>query len=117
MGETISHSDKMWLTAASIFYTITGLVCLAVLAMDYRLIHIALIGIFSLASAFCLYKRKRFALWCILPLFFTSTSFSASMLYYTVGGYIFLSVVMAVYLILTWIFTFYSVAKRALLKG
>ncbi|MBC7130842.1 hypothetical protein H5T51_06465 [Candidatus Bathyarchaeota archaeon] len=117
MSKAIDDKEKRWLLAASIFYAITGLICLAILAMDYRLVHMALIGVFSIASALFLFKRKKLALWFIVPLFFTATTFSASLIYYGIGIYMSSAITAAAYLILTWIFTFYVVAKRGLLKG
>lgn len=104
--------------AASIFYALTGIICLSFLAADFRLVHMALIGLFSLASAYSLFRKRAWALWVIIPLFFTATTFAAFMLYYyAVGGNLLLSVIMAVYLVLTWIFTFYTTYKRSELKS
>jgi hypothetical protein len=109
--------ESLGMFAASIFYAVTGIICFAVLAADFRLIHIALIGIFSLASAYSLFRRRAWAIWFIMPLFFTATTFAASMLYYTMGSDIILSLTMTVYLVLTWIFTAYTAAKRKKLES
>lgn len=104
--------ESRGILATFIFYLASGLACLAALAIDFRLIHMALIGVFSLISAFTLVMKRTLALWFIAPLFFTATTFAALMLYYTVGKDILLSSAMAAYLVLTWIFTAYAVAKR-----
>ncbi|MCS7114028.1 MAG: hypothetical protein RMJ15_00160 [Nitrososphaerota archaeon] len=102
---------------ATVYYALTGIIFFAVLASDFRLVHMAIMGIFSLASAYSLYGKRAWALWFILPLFFTATTFALFMLYYAVGSDMLLSVAMAVYLVLTWIFTFYAAAKRKELKS
>jgi len=109
--------ESVGMLAASVFYAVTGIVCLAVLASDFALIHIGLIGILSLAAAFGLFKKRVWALWFIVILFFMVTTFSVSMLYYTMGSDIFLDVTMAAYLVLTWIFTAYTAAKRKKLES
>jgi hypothetical protein len=109
--------ESVGMFAASVFYAVTGIVCLAVLASDLALIHIGLIGILSLAVAFGLFKKRIWALWFIVILFFMVTTFSFSMLYYTMGSDIFLDAIMAAYLVLTWIFTVYTAAKRKKLEG
>ncbi|MGB9853457.1 MAG: hypothetical protein ACPLRY_01415 [Candidatus Bathyarchaeales archaeon] len=109
--------ESLGMFSASVFYAVSGIVCLAVLASDLALIHIGLIGILSLATAFGLFKKRAWALWFIIILFFMITTFSVSMLYYTMGGNILLDGAMAAYLILTWIFTAYMAAKRKKLEG
>lgn len=118
MGFKDRFKVESWgMMLAAIFYAVTGIICLAVLASDFRLVHIAIIGVFSLASAYSLYTKRAWALWFIMPLFFTATTFALFMLYHTVGSNMLLSLVVAAYLVLTWIFTFYIAAKRRELKS
>jgi len=113
-----SKVRSLGLLAALCFYIISGILCLAALALDFRLVHMALIGALSLISAFGLFMEKGWALWIITILFFTATTFSVCMLYYTIGSDLALSSIMLVYLFLTWIFAFHSASrKRAFEKG
>jgi hypothetical protein len=99
--------------AAFIFHVVVGVLCFAVLAViDFRLIHIGLLGIISLATAYGLYRRRVWALWSIFAVAFMATVFS----YYTVGGDIIMDVAAVAYLVLTWIFTIYVAAKRKKLE-
>jgi hypothetical protein len=109
--------ESVGMFIAAVFYAITGIVCFAVLASDLGLIHIGLIGILSLAAAFGLFIKRSWAMWFIAILFFTATTFSVSMLYYTMGSDILVDVAMAAFLVLTWIFTAYTAAKRKKLEG
>lgn len=109
--------ESLGMFAASLFYAAGGIVCLAILAADFALIHIGLIGILSLAAALGLFTKRAWALWFVVILFFTVTAFSASMLYYTMGTNILLDTATAVYLVLTWFFTAYMAAKRKKLEG
>lgn len=109
--------ENIGVFAASIFYAVTGVICFLVLAItgEYRLIHMGLIGILSLATAYGLLRRRRWALWSVFVLFFTSTAFAMSMLYYTIGD-VLIDAIMVMYLILTWIITIYLGARRKKLE-
>ncbi|MCS7096614.1 MAG: hypothetical protein RMK50_06090 [Nitrososphaerota archaeon] len=98
--------------AAISFYVISGVVCLAVLSLDPRMVHMAIIGGLSLLTAFCLFRKLSLFVWFTSILFFTVTAFSATMLYYGVCIDIILAIAAAVYLILTWVFTGYTISKR-----
>jgi len=104
--------------AASIFYAIVGIFSLVVLVTsNFELIHIGLIGILNLISAYGLFKKRAWALWVVVALFFIATTFSASMLYYAFGIDIILDICAIAYLILTWIFTAYVATKRKTLEA
>jgi|YelNatPaOPRAMG01_1025707.scaffolds.fasta_scaffold00068_38 hypothetical protein len=103
--------------AASIFHVAVGVICFVVLAtVDFGLIHIGLVGIISLATAYGLFRRRLWALWSIFVVSFMATALAFSMLYYTVGSNILLDAAMIVYLVLTWIFTVYVASKRSKLE-
>ncbi|MEM3788484.1 MAG: hypothetical protein QXN95_01260 [Candidatus Bathyarchaeia archaeon] len=106
-------TENIGLLLASIFYTAASVVCFIVVAtIDYELVHIGLIGIISLATAYGLFRRRRWALWSAFVLFFTNTAFAVSMLYYTMGGDIIVDTAMILYLALTWIATIYLAVRR-----
>ncbi|MEM4700976.1 MAG: hypothetical protein QXZ51_02405 [Candidatus Bathyarchaeia archaeon] len=110
-------TENIGLFLASIFYAAASIVCFIVLAaIDYELIHIGLIGIISLATAYGLIRQRRWALWSVFVLAFTNTAFAVSMLYYTMGGDILIDTAMIVYLVLTWVATTYLAARRKKLE-
>jgi len=109
--------ESVGMFAASIFYAIVGIFSFAVLASDFELIHIGLIGILNLISAYGLFRKRVWAFWVVVALFFIATTFSASMLYYAFGIDIILDICAIAYLILTWIFTAYIASKRKTLEG
>ncbi|MBS7647523.1 MAG: hypothetical protein QXK93_00535 [Candidatus Bathyarchaeia archaeon] len=103
--------------AASIFHVAVGIACFVVLAVvDLRLIHMGLLGIISLATAYGLLRRRFWALWSIFVVTFMATVLAFSMLYYTMGSYILVDVVVTAYLILTWVFTVYVASRRRKLE-
>jgi hypothetical protein len=99
------------------FYAIAGIVCLAVLPMTNFPLHIGIIGILSLITAFGLFKKRSWTIWFIFVLFFVVTTHSIYMLYYYSGKDLLLDVSTSAYLILTWIFTAYAAAKRKTLQS
>jgi len=110
--------ESVGMFAAFIFYAIVGIFSLVVLATsNFELIHIGLIGILNLISAYGLFKKRAWVFWVVVALFFIATTFSASMLYYAFGIDILLDVGVIAYLILTWTFTVYTAAKRKTLEG
>lgn len=106
------EKENIGLAAAFIFYVVVGIVCFVFLPIGNYPPHIGIIGIFSLLSAYGLFKKRVWAIWLIVVLFFVATTFSAAMLYYTLGRDILLNVIMFAYLILTWVFTAYVATKR-----
>jgi len=102
--------------AALAFYAIVGIVCFAVLPMTDFPPHIGIIGILSLITAYGLFKKRVWAIWLVVVLFFVATTFSAVTLYYVFGSDLLLGISAIVYLILTWIFTAYTAAKRKTLE-
>jgi uncharacterized membrane protein HdeD (DUF308 family) len=111
-------TENIGVLLTTIFYGIAGIVCFAILAItaEYRLIHVALMGIISLATAYGLFRRRRWALWSAFVLFFTNTAFALSMLYYTMGSDVFLDGAMIIFLILTWVATVYLAVRRKKLE-
>jgi hypothetical protein len=109
--------ENIGLLLATVFYAVAGVICFAILAtVDYELVHMGLIGIISLATAYGLFRRRGWALWSVFVLFFMNTAFSLAMLYYTMGGDILIDAAMILYLVLTWVATIYLAAKRKKLE-
>jgi len=110
--------ENTGMLAALIFYAVVGIICFAILAInDFLLIHIGLIGILNLITAYGLFKKRAWTFWAVIALFFIATTFSASMLYYAFGLDLILDTGVMVYLVLTWIFTAYTATKRKTLQA
>jgi hypothetical protein len=104
--------------AAVAFYGVVGIICFAALAVvDLRLVHVGIIGILSLITAYGLFMKRGWSIWVVVMLFFIATTFSAYTLYYLGLLYPTLGLIMAVYLILTWVFTAYLATKRTKLES
>ena len=110
--------EDIGLLVALVFYVIVGIICFAVLAIsDFRLIHISIIGILSLIAAYGLLKSRVWTLWIVVALFFIATTFSVYMLYSAFQKDLLLDVSVIAYLVLTWVFTAYTAAKREALES
>jgi len=109
--------EKIGMFAAIAFYAIAGIISFVVLVMDFRLVHIGIIGILSLITAYGLFKKRVWTIWLVAMLFFVATTFSAVMLYYFFGKDLLLDISMMAYLILTWVFTAYAAVRRKTLES
>lgn len=102
--------------ATFVFYVIVGIIFLGLLPFTGFPPHVGIMGIFSLTAAYGLVQKRNWAIWIIVILFFAGTTFSVYMLnYYLFRDYL-LGIGIMAYLILTWIFTAYTVAKRRTLE-
>jgi hypothetical protein len=110
--------ENIGMLAATAFYAVVGIICFIVLAVvDFRLVHIGIIGILSLATAYGLFRKRDWTIWLIVVLFFIATTFSAYLLYYLAFRDFVSGLSAIAYLILTWIFTAYVTAKRKTLES
>jgi hypothetical protein len=110
--------ENIGMFVAFAFYAVVGIICFAVLTIvDFRLIHIGIIGILSLITAYGLLKSRVWTVWIIVVLFFIATTFSAYMLYSAFEKNLLLDVSMIAYLLFTWVFTAYTAAKRKALES
>jgi len=101
------------LTLASIaFYGLAGLILLMILPLSNYPPHVALLGITSLIAAYGLLNKRFWATWLVTTLFFVVTASIIYTLYYIIGTDILATVAMVVYLVLTWIFTAYTLSQR-----
>ncbi len=104
--------------AAFSFHTVVGIVCLVVLAtVDFRLVHIGMIGILSLLTAYGLFRRRHWTLWGAVVLFLVATVFSPYMLYFTFQMDLLLDLSLVLYLALTWLFSIYTLLRRKSLEN
>ncbi|MGB9778685.1 MAG: hypothetical protein ACPLW8_04700 [Candidatus Bathyarchaeales archaeon] len=99
------------------FYAVVGVICFVVLPLANFPPHIGIIGVLSLITAYGIFKKRVWAVWLVVMLLFIVTTFSAFMLYYLFGKDVLFDIGIFAYLILTWVFTVYIVAKRKIFEG
>jgi len=116
LGSKLKIESKGMFTAF-VFYAVVGIICFIFLAMDFGMIHIGIIGIFSLITAYGLFRKRVWTIWFVAMLFFIVTTFSAYNLYHLLGKDLILDISMIAYLILTWVFTAYTATKRKTLES
>lgn len=94
------------------FYTIAGVIFLAWMTLAGFPPHIAIIGIFSLATAYGILRKRPWSIWLVIIVFLTATTFSAIMIYNILTRDYIIGMSMIAYLILTWIFTAFAASRR-----
>jgi hypothetical protein len=104
------ESRGMFVTSA--FYAAVGVIFFVLLVMAGFPPYLGIIGIFSLITAYGIFRKRAWTIWLVMILFFVGTTFSAVMIYYVLEIDYVLSIGVVIYLILTWIFTAYVVVKR-----
>lgn len=105
-----------WVFLASAFYASVGATCFTILANDPRLIHIGLIGILNLVTAYGLFKKRAWSLWAVVALFLITLIFSTSM-FYALGKDPLIDAGVVTHFTLTSAFTFYIMANRKAFRG
>lgn len=104
--------------SALAFYVIAGILCFGVLTIaDFRLVHIGLLGILNLVTAYGLLRSRIWTLWIVIALFLIATIFSVSMLLLTFQENLLQDVTLFVYLLLTLFFTAFIASNRNDLKN
>jgi SNF family Na+-dependent transporter len=104
------ENTGMFLT--TLFYAIVGIIFFVLLPIAGFTPYLAMIGIFSLLTAYGVFRRRTWAIWFVIILFFGATTFSAVMIYNILQIDTLLGLSSIGYLILTWVFTLYAVLKR-----
>ena len=97
---------------SAVFYGVVGILFLALLPFTNYAPHLGLTGILGLVAAFGIVTKRFWGIWLVVGYFFVATVFSLVTLYYTVGTNLLVSLGMAVYAVLTWVFTVYIVKNR-----
>jgi len=103
--------------ATSVFYAIVGILFLALLPLRGFAPHVAILGIFSLITAYGLLRKRAWSFWLVIILFVSGTTFAMFMIYDVLAKEFLLGIGMIVYLILTWVFTAYMAIKRHVLEA
>lgn len=103
--------------AASVFYAVVGAAFLAWMFLASFPVHLGIIAVFSLVTAYALLRKRGWAVWFVLVSFFTATTFAAFVIYGFVTSNLLLGLVMIAYLVLTWVFTAYVANERGSLQN
>ena len=104
-------------TASISFYVVVGVICFVLLPLADFPPHIGIIGILSIITAYGLFKKRSWTIWFAVMLFFIVTTFSLYTLYYLILRDLLTDISLTSYLVLTWVFTAYVVAKRKTLES
>jgi hypothetical protein len=94
------------------FYGAVGVILLISLLFANFPPHVGLTGILSLITAYGLFKKRFWATWLVVALFFVATTFSLYTLYYVLFSNWIVGISMIAYAVLTWVFTAYTLSKR-----
>jgi hypothetical protein len=94
------------------FYGAVGVLLLALLPFANFPPHVGLTGILSLITAYGIFKKRFWAVWLVVALFFVATTFSLYTLYFIAFSNWTVSIGMITYAVLTWVFTLYIALKR-----
>jgi len=94
------------------FYGAVGVLFLVLLPLANFPPHIGLTGILSLITAYGLFKKRFWATWLVVALFFVATTFSLYTLYYVIFSNWIVGISMIAYAVLIWVFTAYTLSKR-----
>jgi len=108
--------ESVGMVLTLIFYLIVGIISFVALVIAYFPPHIGIIGIFSLVTAYGLFRKRNWTIWFVVMLFFIATTFATYTLYYYFGQDLLFTVEVLAYLILTWVFTAYAASKRKTLE-
>jgi hypothetical protein len=103
--------------ATSAFYTIAGIIFFVLLPMASFSPYLGIIGIFSLVTAYGVFRKRPWVIWFVMILFFVGTTFSAVMIYNILQIYYLYGIGSILYLVLTWIFTAYTMTKRKVFES
>jgi hypothetical protein len=102
----------------SIFYAIVGIIFLSIfVTYNLRLLHLGIIGVLSLITAYGVFRMEKWAVWLVIALFLMGTTAGAitlanSIVNQTFGGALLFHVALIAYLILTVVALIYVAAKR-----
>jgi len=102
----------------SIFYAIVGIAFLFIFVFySFQLLHLGIIGVLSLITAYGVFRMEKWAVWLVVTLFFLGTTFGAITLYdsivlQTFEGALLFHLTLIVYLIMTVVAFIYVAAKR-----
>jgi small-conductance mechanosensitive channel len=108
--------ESVGMVLTLIFYLIVGIISFAMLVITYSPPSIGIIGIFSLVTAYGLFRKRNWTIWFVIILFLTATTLATYTLYYYFWQNLLFTTGVLAYLILTWVFTAYTASKRKTLE-
>jgi len=94
------------------FYGAVGVLLLVLLPLANFPPHVGLTGILSLITAYGIFKKRFWAIWLVVALFFVVTTFSLYTLFFIAFSNWIVGIGMITYAVLTWVFTLYIALKR-----
>ena len=103
----------------AVFYAVVGILQLAALTLDVRMMWIGALAILSLIAAYGLFSARKWSVWLVIMLFFPQVVFGAFSLYGLAALYsspeisvLLLEVGLAVFIVLSFVSFVYIAAKR-----
>lgn len=101
----------------SIFYAVVGIVFLSIFVIyNLLLLHLGIIGVLSLITAYGVFRMEKWAVWLVVALFLLGNTVGITTLTLTSGWPadfgLLLQLPLIIYLIITWVISIYVVAKR-----
>jgi hypothetical protein len=109
--------ESIGMFVSLVFYAAVGVIFFILLPLTSYMPTLAILGIFSLITAYGLFRKRNWTIWIIVILLFTGTAFSVSMISYALWRDPFMLLGTIAYLILTWVFTAYTASKRSTLES
>jgi hypothetical protein len=109
--------ESKGMAATLFFYLVVGTIFIALLPLTGFPPHVGIIGTFSLVAAYGILKKRSWAIWPVIVLFFVAITFSIYTLYYYLLSDYILGIGALVYFIATMVFTGYVFSKRRSLEG
>ena len=118
-SKTISKTENPTMLLFSIFYIAVGIaeVCYFAIENFAAPLHIPVLGILSLITAYSLLKMKRWSVPLVIGLFVTGITFGATTLsnssaLQTFGGAMLFHIALIAYMVILLIVSIYTVARR-----
>lgn len=102
---------------STVFYAICGILFFVAFALANFPPHIAILATFNLIAAYGLLRKRSWALWMVVILFFVGATISAYTLLVAFGQDLLIDIGMIGYLILTCVFTAYVASRRRKLES
>lgn len=119
MGKNSKESkfriENVFVYLLAIFYLVSAGFFFYLMAADLNMIHVGLLGLFSLVTAFGVFRRENWSVWLAFLVFCAGNAFALSLLLNPMFMEIFgilAEISLIVYLILVWVAMIYLSVKR-----
>lgn len=121
--KSIFKSESFGVSFFSIFYLISGIAMLLILAqLDYNLVHISFLGVLSIVASYGLNKMRRWSIFLVALIFVSGVTLGVTVLYASLQMFslniyvVVLQLLMVTYIILLTASFIYVLAKRGKFK-